>query len=273
MSDYRAFGEAEREGWSDPVRVSGYVDLFLSAADQTTDSLLSAAGATAGRRALDLCCGQGNVSKALVDRGCTVVGLDFSPAMLERARARVPEGRFLEGDAQDMPLKNGYFDIVVSNFGVCHAADQPRVLAEIRRVLRPGGIFAMTVWCGPEASPCFEVVYESVKAHGSPEVSPPPAPDFHQFARRDVAEKLLSDAGFSDVRLQIVDCAWELDAPERLVEIFEKGTVRAAMLLARQPEENLAAIRAAVTELVRERFADGGVWRVPMPATLVRASA
>ena len=130
----------------------------------------------------------------------------------------------------------------------------------------------MTVWCGPETSPCFALVYGAIKTHGSHEVTAPRGPDFHQFARSDVAKALLSEAGFSNVDVSVVDCEWNLNAPEDLFTIYAKGTVRAAMLLANQPQENLAAIRSALAQAVRERFSDGDVWRVPVPAALVRAT-
>lgn len=162
MADYEAFESAERTGWSDPERASGYVELFASASDQAINSLLDAASATGNLRVLDLCCGQGNVSEALVERGCMVVGADFSPEMLDFARQRVPGGEFMEADAQDLPFDDAEFDIVVSNLGICHVADQPRALGEVHRVLRPGGRFAMTVWCGPDASPCQEIIYDAI---------------------------------------------------------------------------------------------------------------
>jgi hypothetical protein len=97
----------------------------------------------------------------------------------------------------------------------------------------------MTAWCGPDLSPSFEIVYGAIKTHGSSSVSAPPGPDFHQFARMETSEKLLREAGFYNIDLTIVDYVWDLDSPEGLSEIYEKATVRAAMVLARQPEQNL----------------------------------
>jgi ubiquinone/menaquinone biosynthesis C-methylase UbiE len=272
VSDFSAFGSMERRGWGDATRAAGYVALFASASDQAIDRLLDAVGAQADSKALDLCCGQGNVAEALLRRGCEVVAIDFSPAMLAFARARASNATFIEADAQELPFDDAEFDVVVSNLGVCHVPDQPRALAEARRVLRPAGKFAMTVWCGPDASPCFAAVYRAIKAHGHPDVSIPVGPDFHQFARRDQAVKLLSDAGFSNVDVSIVDCAWDLDAPEDLFEIYAKGTVRVATMLADQPPQNLAAIRSALTLSVRQQFSNGDRFRVPVPAALVRAT-
>jgi hypothetical protein len=129
------------------------------------------------------------------------------------------------------------------------------------------------VWCGPDSSPCFAAVYQAIKAHGHADVSIPAGPDFHQFARPDRAVKLLSDAGFSNIDVAIVDCAWDLDAPEDLFEIYAKGTVRVATMLADQPPQHLAAIRSALTSSVRQQFSNGDRWRVPVPAALVRATA
>jgi ubiquinone/menaquinone biosynthesis C-methylase UbiE len=269
MSDYQEFEKAEQNGWADPERASGYVVHFTRVADQAIESLLDAVGAKRNLKALDLCCGHGNVSAALVARGCDVVGADFSPEMLAIARKRVAGARFMEADAQDLPFQNEEFDIVVSSLGVCHVADQPSALKEVHRVLRPGGRFAMTVWCGPEKSPCQEIVYDAIQNFGSPDVTAPPAPDFFQFADRDISERLFGQAGFKEVDMAIVDCVWNLDSPDQLATIYEQGTVRAAMLLAKQPEENLAAIRANLEQTVRERFADGDCWRVPVPAALI----
>jgi ubiquinone/menaquinone biosynthesis C-methylase UbiE len=273
VSDFSAFGSMERHGWGDATRAAGYVKLFASASDQAIDRLLDAAGAKPNTKALDLCCGQGNVAEALLSRGCEVVGIDFSPAMLAFARGRAPNATFIEADAQDLPFDDAEFDFVVSNLGICHVPDQPRAVAEPRRVLRPAGKFAMTVWCGPDTSPCFAAVYRAIKTHGHPDVLIPLGPDFHQFARREQAVTLLSDAGFSDIGVSIIDCVWDLDAPEDLFEIYAKGTVRVATMLANQPPQNLTAIRSALALSVREQFSNGSRWRVPVPAALVRATA
>ena len=136
MGDFSAFANLERSGWLDTKRAFGYVELFASASDQAINSLLDAADASQDLKALDLCCGQGNVSEALLKRGCKVFGIDFSPAMLAFARRRAPGATFIEADAQSLPFEASEFDFVVSNLGVCHVPDQPRALAEVRRVLR-----------------------------------------------------------------------------------------------------------------------------------------
>ena len=123
MSDFSAFANLERSGWLDTKRAFGYVELFASASDQAIDSLLDAADASQNLKALDLCCGQGNVSETLLKRGCKVFGIDFSPAMLEFARRRAPGATFIEADAQNLPFETSEFDFVVTNLGVCHVPE------------------------------------------------------------------------------------------------------------------------------------------------------
>ena len=237
------------------------------------EPLLDAVGAKSGQNVLDLCCGQGNVAEVLAARGCKVTGADFSPAMLEFARRRLPDAVFIEADAQDLPFRDAEFDVVVSNVGVCHVPDQQRALAEAKRVLRQGGRFGMTVWCGPDISPSYEMVYRAIKTHGAAGITAPPGPDFHQFADRKIANEMLSNAGFSDVKMSIVESGWTVNTPDGFFEIFARGTVRAAMLLARQPPEHLAAIRSALNDEVRRRFVSGSQWRVPTMAAVLSATA
>jgi len=138
-------------------------------------------------------------------------------------------------------------------------------------VLRKGARFAMTVWCGPPVGPAYELLYRIIKQHGAPGIAAPPGPDFHLFANPAEAERLLSEAGFSGIEHSVADCAWRYPRPEGFVEMFERGTVRAAMVLTSQPPQHREAIRKAITDEVRTRYADGDGWRVPAPAALISA--
>jgi ubiquinone/menaquinone biosynthesis C-methylase UbiE len=75
--------------------------------------------------------------------GIRLTGIDFSPAMLERARDRARQlGRTVdlqEGDAHALPFPDDVFDTVVCTFSLCAIPDEPQAIAEMRRVLRPGG--------------------------------------------------------------------------------------------------------------------------------------
>jgi ubiquinone/menaquinone biosynthesis C-methylase UbiE len=94
-------------------------------------------------RVLDVATGSGNAALAAARRGCSVIGLDYVPALLERARLRADaEGldiEFVEGDAEALPFADGSFDVVSSVFGAIFAPDQDRTALELARVCRAGG--------------------------------------------------------------------------------------------------------------------------------------
>ncbi|MFL6075493.1 MAG: class I SAM-dependent methyltransferase [Mycobacteriales bacterium] len=93
---------------------------------------------------LDAACGTGRWSEYLAAQGHRVIGVDSSPDMLVRARARVPAGEFRQGDLQHLPLDDGSVDLVVCALALTHVPELEPVLAEFARVLRPGGHAAIS---------------------------------------------------------------------------------------------------------------------------------
>jgi SAM-dependent methyltransferase len=102
--------------------------------------MLPAAKAVAGRRALDIGCGEGRFCRLLKAEGFEVAGLDPTPAFLDAARARDPEGRYVEGVAERLPFADGAFDLVVSYLSLIDIPDVRAAIPEMARVLRPGGM-------------------------------------------------------------------------------------------------------------------------------------
>ena len=92
-----------------------------------------------GDRVLDACCGTGDLAIAARAHGAGVVGLDFSEAMLERARAKSSEIEWVRGDVLSLPFDDASFDAVTVGFGVRNVDDLEASVRELRRVLRPGG--------------------------------------------------------------------------------------------------------------------------------------
>ena len=100
---------------------------------------------------LDLCCGTGDMTAALLKLrprggGCApVIGLDFSAEMLARARVKFAgaNAAWMEGDALHLPFADGSMDLVTAAFGFRNLSNYSAGLAEIRRVLRPGGQFGI----------------------------------------------------------------------------------------------------------------------------------
>lgn len=102
-----------------------------------------------GEKALDLCCGTGDVTFSFARMGVDVVGLDFSASMLSVANQRLSLSsqkggsfgkiRFVQGDAQELPFPDCYFDIVTISYGLRNLADFRKGIDEMIRVCKPGG--------------------------------------------------------------------------------------------------------------------------------------
>jgi demethylmenaquinone methyltransferase/2-methoxy-6-polyprenyl-1,4-benzoquinol methylase len=107
--------------------------------DQRWRRLTARATVAPGDRVLDACCGTGDLAVAARRAGATVVGLDFSERMLERARRKDGSIEWIQGDLLELPFEDASFDAATVGFGVRNVADLGRGLAELRRVVRPGG--------------------------------------------------------------------------------------------------------------------------------------
>ena len=112
--------------------------------------VIELAAVQSGNRALDLCCGTGDLALALARRGADVTGVDFSPAMLEIAEARrqrslksnpqsaIRNPQFIPGDALQIPFPDASFDIVTVGYGLRNLASWEKGLDEMHRVAKPG---------------------------------------------------------------------------------------------------------------------------------------
>jgi len=125
-----------------------------------------------GDSALDVCCGTGDLALELLRRagpGGEVTGLDFSEPMLELARekSRAAEApvRWLQGNALELPFAEGEFDAATVGFGVRNLVDLERGIAEMARVVRPGGrvvILEITTPQRPPLSWFFAVWFDRI---------------------------------------------------------------------------------------------------------------
>ena len=118
-----------------------------------------------GDRALDLCCGTGDIAFALARRGAETTGLDFSAQMLQVAAARqrhlksqIAYLKFLQGDAQQLPFPENSFDVVTVGYGLRNLTSWERGLDEMHRVARPGARLIVLDF-GKPANALWRAVY------------------------------------------------------------------------------------------------------------------
>jgi SAM-dependent methyltransferase len=224
-------------------------------------------------RLLDVASGPGIVARIAADRGARAMGLDFSRAMVDLARASHPGIEFREGDAQELPFPAATFDRVVMNFGVLHLSDPFRAFAEARRVLRPGGRYGFTVWAAHDRNRGMGIVADAVERHGIPVTGIPPGPDRMRFADETECRRALAGAGFDADGFTFTthEVGWLVPTASYLLDIQRNAAVRTAATLRQQPQERLARIREAVEEEVA-RFRTTGGFVVPMAAHVVTSA-
>ena len=164
-----------------------------------------------GDRVLDACCGTGDLAVAAERRGGRVVGLDFSPRMLERARRKSGAIEWIQGDALALPFSDGEFDAATVGFGVRNLADLEDGLRQLARVLKPGGKLAVLEITRPTGllRPFFRLWFDVLVPFagrvlpGGHAYTYLPA-SVRRFPGADELSALLVAAGFEDVRYRLL---------------------------------------------------------------------
>jgi len=175
--------------------------------DQRWRRLTAAAVVQKGNKVLDACCGTGDLAVADVRAGGIVTGLDFSPRMLERARRKLQSVTWLEGDLLALPFEAESFDAATVGFGVRNVTDLERGLAELARVLVPGGRVAILEITQPRGllAPFYRLWFDRMVPllgkvlKGGAAYTYLPA-SVRRFPGPDELASLLARAGFGDVR-------------------------------------------------------------------------
>ena len=164
-----------------------------------------------GDRVLDAACGTGDLAIEAARVGGIVTGLDFSPAMLARARRKAPGLEWVQGDALALPFPDARFDVATVGFGVRNLDDLEGGLRELRRVLRPGGRVAVLEITRPSGplrhfySLWFDRVVPLLGRvlPGGAAYSYLPA-SVRRFPPADALARLLRDVGFEAVEYRLL---------------------------------------------------------------------
>ena len=101
--------------------------------------MLERAVATGARRGLDVGCGEGRFCRMLAERGVACAGIDFSAPLIDEARRLHPEGEYAVASAEALPFADASFELVVSYLALIDIPDVAAAIAEMARVLAPGG--------------------------------------------------------------------------------------------------------------------------------------
>jgi SAM-dependent methyltransferase len=262
--DPEAIRAFEHARWERAAGVYGAT--FAGATRPFIEALLDAAQVARGTRMLDIACGPGFLTSAGRARGAVARGLDFSPAMLEIARARDTEVRFDEGDAEALPYVDASFDSVVANFGIHHVPRPWFALNESYRVLRQSGRVAFSFWAEPAENVAWGLVFDAVRRHGDRAAAQVPAPGGGFDTAAQCADALRA-AGFADCTTQRMYATWRHRDARALVAALQGGTARMAALLEAQRPDATAAIVADIAARA-ECYRDADGIAVPIAAVI-----
>ncbi|WP_327177209.1 class I SAM-dependent methyltransferase [Streptomyces sp. NBC_01335] len=200
------FDEAERLRWAGLA--DAYAASFARLCARTVPDLLDAAGVGGGARVLDVGTGTGAVAVAACARGAVVTAVDAEPDMVKSATEAAPAADVHVALLPELPFADGEFDAVAANFVLNHVGRPRKALAELRRVTRPGGRIAVTIW-GADAGIGQRLLGRAVAAAGAlrpPEV-PPLAPEEAFEQTPEGLAALLAGAGLTDV--SCTPLAWD----------------------------------------------------------------
>jgi ubiquinone/menaquinone biosynthesis C-methylase UbiE len=268
MDGTRAFHDFEQAGWENVAEE--YDRRFGELTAQSIVPLLDAAGVAPGVRLLDVACGPGYVAAAAARRHSSVIGIDFSSAMVTLASRQNPDADFRLGDAESLDFPDHSFDAVVMNFGMLHLANPESAISEAFRVLCPGGRYAFTVWDIPERTSGFGIILQAIQRYGNMDVPLPAGPPFFRFSDSDESKRTLTAAGFVNAQTLMVPQIWKLETGDQLLSTFRQAAVRTAALLNAQTAASLENIRQEVIAKA-EKFRRGDTIDLPMPAILTSA--
>lgn len=266
------YKEYTRTTWNESAANYGPL---LRNLDRWNPDLLAAASPRKGDRALDVATGPGEPAlslAALVGPSGSVVGIDLSERMVETARQNakgVDNAEFRVMDAEALAFPDASFDLAVCRFGLQIVTDPDRAIAEMRRVLKPGGRLAATVWGLRERVPALDVIVGPMLEYAEPdETGYIPTP--YEMGGEGELVGILEKAGF--VRAAEKRVVHDFTFPNG--KAFFDGVLKGSPIghsLSEEDEPTQKAVLAKTAKnLERWTLADGAV-RMPAEAVVVAA--
>ena len=261
----------QRYGWD--LAAARYERTWGSSLTDVHAAVVQAAALRPGEHVLDVACGAGAFALEAAEHvgpDGKVVGIDLSGRMIERAQAHLdpvpgPGVEFLRMDAEELVFSDASFDVAVCALGLMYMPDPPRALAEMARVVKPGGRVVFAVW--GERSRCgwaevFSIVDDEVKSEVCPR--------FFDVGRIDAMGAACCRAGLEIVSYRRLGAtiAWS-DADEACEAAFQGTPV--AMAWSRFDADARARVRERFLESLSGSKSDAG-YRVPGEIVLVSAT-
>jgi SAM-dependent methyltransferase len=214
-----------------------------------------------GETILELAAGVGDTGlRAATRLGASgkLISTDFAHQMVDAARRRARElgvtnAEFRVMDAERMELPDDSVDGVVCRWGYMLMADPAAALRETRRVLKPGGRVAFSVWSDPGANSWASVPARAVFEHTGVQPPDPQAPGIFAMAAEERTRALLDGAGLEPSRMERVEMEWLFETPDDHWHYVVDHAGALAMIVRSLPEREQAAVRRLTEERVEPK--------------------
>lgn len=232
-----------------------------------TTLMLDLAGLGGGNRVLDVAAGTGEQTLEAARRvGPTgrVLATDIAPGMLEVAadearKAGLENVETRVMDAQAMDLESASFDAAISRLGLMLVPDHRKALAEIRRVLKPGGRLAVVVWSTPERNLVVLLPASIARRYaGMPSLTTEP-PGMFSLGLPGLLERVLTEAGFRDVEVRAVPAPRAFPSIREAMAYLTESTPALREPLAKVDTAGRAAMLAEIEQTMRQFGGPSGV--------------
>jgi ubiquinone/menaquinone biosynthesis C-methylase UbiE len=262
----------QRYGWDRAV--VAYEQGWRAQLEPAHDLMLDMVDLRPGDRVLDVACGTGLVSLRIaeaVGAAGAVVGTDISGQMVDEARRiaalrEVDNAGFERADAEALPFADQSFDAAVCGLGLMYVPDPIGALAEMRRLLKPGGRAAAAVW-GARRNCGWAEIFPITDARVASDV----CPMFFRLGTQDMLAHAFTAAAFAEVRLErLATVLHYACAEDALAAVFRGGPV--ALAYSRFDEATRRAVHAEYLDSIAAYRAGDG-YRIPGEFVVAAARA
>lgn len=207
-------------------------------------------------RVLDVAAGTGSFSLAAAQFGCEVVATDFAPGMVQRLQQRaqaqgLANVRGVVMDGQNLQFADASFDVAVSIVGVIFFPDIGKGIAELKRVLKPGGRGVVVCWGEPEQFDMMRYLLQAVQTAVPDFALPTQTPVWSRLCGTESLVSAMQMAGFTQVEVTPMQGCLEIVSAESFWRDFTRSAPPLAKLFAALGEQNTRKTGEVFVDLVR----------------------
>lgn len=263
------FKESTRQQWENVAEAwNRWGPTLQRWLEPATEAMLEMARLAPGKHVLDVAGGSGEPALTAVTRvspGGYVLSTDIATNLVRLAAKNARErglnadqfeARVMDGEHLELP--DASFDAVLSRLGLIFFPDRPKALAEIHRVLKPGGRIALASFTTPAANPFFAIPITIIRRRAQLPAPEPGGPGPFSMGSRDVMEGALRQAGFGEVETRVVEAPLRFATADECLRFEQESFGALHEMLAGASDVEQAATWEEIRQELRRFEGTGG---------------